>query len=259
MRYLSGVPYAPCLTWEHGGLMFTPEMGNKRLRLDGVTWAADNGCFTAGDRFSATRWLDWLSYWQPYAANCLFAVLPDAPFNHAETLARSLPYVEQVRQLGYVPALAIQEGATPENIPWDYGIGALFIAGGKPDLQPLPLWADVPRPTAKATRAFKTSPVVRAICREGIRRGFRLHSARNNSFQAVQDACDIGCTSVDGTFIKYAPDQNWLRVQRWFDKLCTHEMYTPVWGADARFGKCRTCGADVWRVTGENIKQEVSA
>ena len=247
IRYLSGAPYMPALTWEHGGLMFTPEMRNKRLNLADVTWAADNGCFTAGARFSADRWLDWLRGWQSCAGSCLFAVLPDWPFNHEETLARSLPHVAAVRQLGYVPALAIQEGATPWNIPWDCGIGALFIAGGKPDPQPLPLWADTPQPTAKATRAFKTSGVVQAICREGQRRGLHLHSARNNSLTAVQAAYDIGCNSVDGTFIKYAPDQNWKRVQRWFDQLCHHDEVRH-WGDDACYGRCAKCGANVWRV-----------
>ncbi len=43
MRYLSGAPYAACMRSAIGGLMFTPEMGNRKLSLDGVTWAADNG------------------------------------------------------------------------------------------------------------------------------------------------------------------------------------------------------------------------
>ena len=52
MIYLSGVVYPAIMRYRCGGLMLTPEMGNVPC-LDRVVWAADNGCYTAGDRFSS--------------------------------------------------------------------------------------------------------------------------------------------------------------------------------------------------------------
>lgn len=222
MRYLSGVPYAPIMRWEHGGVMFTPEMGN-RLDLRDVTWAADNGCYTAGDKFSPDRWLAFLERWRGQG-HCLFAVLPDVPFNHDATLVRSLPYVDAVRQFGYPVALAIQNGATLASIPWQ-SIDAVFIAG------------DV---------AFKTSQTARRIALHAKARGLHVHIARRNSGKAVQGAYDMQADTVDGTYLAFGPDKNWPRVQRWFAQLCPHAQLIH-WGGDPRFGHCPTCGHDVWR------------
>ena len=224
MRYLSGSPYAPCMAWERGGAMFTPEMGN-RLDLRGVTWAADNGCYTAGARFSADRWLTFLKRWRGQG-DCLFAVLPDVPFDHDATLARSLPYVEPVRQLGYPVAFAIQNGASVAHIPWET-IDAVFIAGDK---------------------RFKTGLTAWEVCREAKRLGKHVHIARRNSRRAMQAAHDMGADTIDGTFLKYAPDYNWLRLQRWFQQFCPHAATVMIWGNDTRFLRCRDCGADVWRL-----------
>lgn len=224
MRYLSGVPYAPVMRWERGGLMFTPEMGN-RLDLTGVTWAADNGCYTAGDRFDAGRWLAFLEAWQGQG-HCLFAVLPDVPFDHDATLARSLPYVDAVRQLGYRPALAIQNGATVGHVPWE-AIDAVFIAGDKP---------------------FKTGTTAWEVCRAARRMGKHIHIARHNSQRAMQAAYDMGADTIDGTFLRWAPDQNWQRMQRWFERFCEHTAARPIWGNDVRFLRCQDCGRDVWKI-----------
>ena len=244
MRYLSGAPHPDAMRWEYGGVMFTPEMRN-RLDLSGVTWAADNGCYTAGARFSIERWLAFLTRWRGQGS-CLFAVLPDAPFSHADTLTCSLPHVASVRDMGYTPALAIQEGATVETIPWDCGIGAIFIAGGKPRPAPLSLWGDA-TPRMPPTRAFKTSDEVKRIVREAKRRGFYVHSARCNSRKALQAAYDVGADSVDGTYLRFAPDKNWKRLQGWLADLCPHADAVPVWGTDTRFRHCPACGCDVMR------------
>lgn len=224
MRYLSGVPYPAVMRWERGGVMFTPEMGN-RLDLAGVTWAADNGCYSAAARFSAERWLAFLTRWAGQG-HCLFAVLPDVPFDHDATLARSLPYVERVRQLGYRPALAIQNGASVARVPWGE-IDAVFIAGDKP---------------------FKTSATAWLICREAKRQRKHVHIARRNSKRAMQAAYDMGADSIDGTFLAFAPDHNWGRMQRWFTEFCPHATCDLIWGSDSRFLRCADCGADVWRL-----------
>ena len=245
LRYLSGAPYTPALRWAHGGFMFGPAHGNAQVPLGEIVWAADNGCFTKGASFRVEDWLAYLNRWRAYRATCLFAVLPDVPFDHEATVARSLPLVPSVRALGYTPALAIQEGATVAGVPWD-AIGAVFIAGGKP--QPTPLWGDIEQERGKATRAFKTGPTAWAICREARRRGLHVHVARCNSRRATQAAYDMGAHTVDGTMLAFAPDHNAGRMQRWFEKLCAH---TPAsrrgWGRDQRFGVCMRCGRQVWR------------
>ena len=131
-RYLSGAPYEPALRWRHGGFMFGPAHGNVSTptRLLGeIVWAADNGCFSSraqGESFTRDGFLRFLDRWARYAATCLFVVAPDVPFNHAATLERSTPFLPEIRARGYRPALAIQEGATPENVPWKL-IDAVFI------------------------------------------------------------------------------------------------------------------------------------
>lgn len=251
LRYLSGAPYAPALRWRHGGFMFGPSHGNVSVPLAEVVWAADNGCFTQGDAFSVERWLAYLDRWRFARSTCLFAVLPDVPFDHDATVARSLPHVAAVRALGYIPALAIQEGATTRTVPWESGIGAVFIAGGKPLPTPTPLWGDIldiPQERAKATRAFKTSATAWAICREARRRGLHVHVARCNSKRSVQAAYDMGAQTVDGTMLAFAPDQNARRMERWFERLCAHpdDRRALVAGGDPRFSVCRQCRREGW-------------
>lgn len=220
MRYLSGVVYDPVLRWEHGGLMLTPEMGN-RPDLDGVCWGADNGCYTAAHRFTLRRWLSFLAKWQGQG-RCLFAVAPDVPFDMAATWERSKSLLPVIRRLGYPAAIAIQNGVDVRALQWD-AFDAVFIAG---------------------TKQFKTSGPAYEVIREAKRRGVFVHMARRNSYKAIQEAFDLGADSCDGTFLAFAPDFNWPRMQRWFDKLCSH-VHVQQWGSDWRFGYCLQCSRQV--------------
>jgi len=198
MMYLSGVVYPPVLHWHYGGIMLTPEMGNTPC-LDGVVWAADNGCYTAGDRFSSENWLKFLRYWRGHG-KCLFAVAPDVPFDMEATLERSVPFLPAIRALGYPAALAIQNGVEKCALPWD-DFDAVFIAGDKP---------------------FKTCRIAREICEEAKARGKHIHIARRNSAKALQEAQGMGTDTCDGTFLRFGPNKNWLRMQRWFIVLQPH-------------------------------------
>lgn len=195
MRYLSGVVYVPVGKWEHGGYMLTPEMGNAP-DLSGVVWAADNGCYTAGDRFSVKKWLRFLKKWQGQG-NCCFAVAPDVPFNMKETLKQSLPYMDSIRNLGYPAALAIQNGVEHCSLCWD-DFDAIFIAGDK---------------------EFKTSRIARGICEQAVTRGKHIHIARRNSCRALQEAQGMYADTCDGTYLRFGPDKNWPKMQAWFSQL----------------------------------------
>ncbi len=232
-RYLSGAPYEPVLHWRHGGLMFTPLMRNRSLPrrlLDEIAWAADNGCFKQGAkqgaRFRLDRYLAFLDRWRAYRATCLFAVAPDVPCDAAATWERSRDVLPQIRALGYPAAFAIQNGI--ERTPladgqWD-ALDAVFIAGDT---------------------AFKESQAARRVVIEARLRGKHVHIARRNSGRAVQAAYDMGADSVDGTFLAYAPDVNWQRMQRWIERLCAHERRV-TWGADQRFSVCLACRRQLW-------------
>ena len=206
MRYLSGAPYAPCLRWQYGGLMMT-QFDRRAIDLSGITWAADNGCYTAGMHFDPIRWLAFLRRWQGQGT-CLFAVAPDVPFDMAATWARSQSYLPDIRALGYPAALAIQNGVEDMRLEWN-AFDAVFIAGDK---------------------AFKTSEIAYAIIQEARVRGKHAHIARRNSLKALQEAYDMGADTVDGTFLKYGPDVNWPKMQRWFRRLADYRE-VDMWSA----------------------------
>lgn len=75
MWYLSGAPQPDALTLPNVGFMLTPAMGNNPS-LDGVTWAADNGRFSAPERYTDSWFMDWLKKHKG-KGHCLFACAPD--------------------------------------------------------------------------------------------------------------------------------------------------------------------------------------
>jgi hypothetical protein len=221
MRYLSGCVYAPVLHWQYGGIMFTPEMGNKP-DLTGVTWAADNGCYTSKDKFSPEKWVKFLRRWQGQGT-CVLALAPDVPFNMDATLLRSVPFFPIIRELGYPVGLAIQNGVQVKTLEWDT-FDAVFIAG---------------------TKAFKTSWQAYEVIKEAKKHKKYVHIARRNSQRAVQEAYDMGADSVDGTYLAFGPDKNWPKMQAWFEQFCRHDTVN-YWDDKKVFGICTTCHRNVW-------------
>ena len=179
------------------GLMLGPGKGNRApLRL-GLPWAADNGCFAAGDRFHAATWLAWLGALRPYRATCLFAVAPDVVGDATATYARSLLVLPVIRSLGYPAAYVSQDDADRGPVPWD-DLDVLFVGG---------------------TTAWKLSERSWALCAEAKRRGKRVHVGRCNSLRRLR-ACRVGLVdSVDGTQLAYRPDQTYPQLVRWLDGL----------------------------------------
>jgi hypothetical protein len=220
MRYLSGCHYRPCMEWEYGGLMFTPEMGNCP-DLSGVTWAADNGCYTSKNNFSPEKWLKFLRRWQGQGT-CVLALAPDVPFDMHATLERSAPYLSLLREIGYPAGLAIQNGVQVQTLQWDT-FDAIFIAG---------------------TKAFKTSWQAYEVIKEAKKRGKYVHIARRNSQKAMQEAYDMGADSVDGTYLAFGPNVNWIKMQAWFQNFCKHPDIS-MW--DSMYGTCTTCHRMIWK------------
>jgi hypothetical protein len=110
------------------------------------------------------------------------------------TRVRSQPFLEQIRTLGYPAALVAQDGMEWTTWdPWDE-IDALFIGG---------------------TDRFKLSAEVANIVALASSLGKWVHMGRVNSARRFRYAREIGCDSVDGTFLAFGPDANLPRLMRW--------------------------------------------
>lgn len=163
-------------------------------------WAADNACFAKGDDFDADAWLKWLEILRPHLDACLFAVLPDVVGDAAATFDRSLPYAATVRDMGYAPALVVQEGIADLTLPID-AVDAVFI-GGK-------------------TEAFKFGEGM-AAAMEAKAAGLWTHMGRVNSFRRLRAATLSGIDSADGTYLTFGPDKNLPKLLHWLDWLDVH-------------------------------------
>lgn len=172
------------------GFIATPAQGNKRP--PGVAWCADNGCFGKGYP-GDEKWLAWLAKHAHDAADCLFATAPDVVGDAAATLARSAPFLQPIRDLGYPAALVAQDGLENLPVPWD-DFDVLFIGG---------------------STEWKLGPAARELIREAKARGKHVHMGRVNSGKRYRYALDIGCDSVDGTFLTFSPTENLPRLMAW--------------------------------------------
>lgn len=175
-------------------------------------YGADNGCYVAskkGRGFDPEGWLRWLE--KLPREGCAFAALPDvlewftdpetgADFcvgNLEATLERSARYAEQVRSLGLPVALVAQDGLLSlEQVPFE--VDALFVGGSD---------------------GYKLGPEAAGLCREASEAGKWVHVGRVNSYKRLAYCASIGADSADGTFVGFAPTENFGRVLGWFDKL----------------------------------------
>lgn len=161
------------------GAIVTPAQGN---RIDGIpVWCADNGRFGTGWP-GYHRWLRWLTGLP--LTGCAFALAPDTPFDAAATLREAARPLRAIRDLGYPAALAAQNGIEHLAVPWD-DFDVLFLGGDT---------------------AWKLGPAVRRLAAEARERGKGVHMGRVNSLRRYRYAEAIGCTSVDGTFLRFGPD-----------------------------------------------------
>lgn len=183
----------------HVGLMVTQRQGD--LIPDDRLWAADNGCFNRPHEYDEDSYLGWLKRWSHVADRCLFATAPDvrpefSPTPATDTITRSRPTFPKLRDLGYRAALVGQDGMELVELPW--GEFDAFFIGGSDD--------------------WKLGPA-RHLVDEAKSRGLWVHAGRVNSYRRLKLMWQWGCDSADGTFVKYAPDHNIGRLERWFEKI----------------------------------------
>lgn len=184
------------------GFMHNPNMGNRIL--PGKWWAADNGCFSSDTEKRKQGVFNWEKFKRWFTSlddetlsRCLFAVVPDMPFDGDETIKRFHEWKTKMRTLGVPLAFVTQDGMGAEDVPWG-DIDALFVGG---------------------STEWKTGNESAALIAEAKRRRKWVHMGRVNSLQKLRTAASLGCDSADGTFLKYGPDKNWLRVKHWMDSL----------------------------------------
>lgn len=169
------------------GAIASPHSGAHISRMP--AWCADNGCYSKGWP-GEEKFLEWLKLLQGGAKNCHFVVAPDVMADAAATLERSKPWLSTIRELGFPVAMVAQNGQENVTLPWrDFNV--LFIGGDT---------------------EFKLGAVARELAAEAKSRCKRVHMGRVNSIQRVRYANDIGCDSVDGTTLAYAPDRRLPRM-----------------------------------------------
>lgn len=176
------------------GAMITPEQGNRIP--PGSRWALDNGCFSGA--WTPGRFFDTLDR-HANTPGCLFAVTPDVVADAAGTNRLWGRWDRGLRRRGYPVAYVIQDGA--RSIPrW---CEAVFIGG---------------------STEWKLGPEARQLVALAKRHGKWVHMGRVNSLKRLRYATEIGCDSVDGTFIAFAPDKNLPRMLRWVDAVNTPRL-----------------------------------
>lgn len=173
------------------GVLCTPSKGYMSQIGAFRWWAADNACFTQGDRFDLTRYLAWLARYCPHIRSCLFATAPDVVGDAVATWRRSAKVLPQLRALGFPAALVAQDGIERTRIRWG-AFDVLFIGG---------------------STEWKLGEAANAIASEAKARGKWVHMGRVNSGVRMRKAWAWECDSVDGTQLK-RPDKYLARLKR---------------------------------------------
>lgn len=175
------------------GWIDTPNQGN--IRPAGIRWCADNGCFNDA-KFDLDKWWRWLQKHDD-VEHCVFATAPDVVGDAAGTIARSAPWLGRIRSLGYPAAFVAQDGADKHPPPWN-DFDVLFVGG---------------------TTEFKLGPTARQLIAEARGRGMWVHVGRVNSYRRLRAMEALGCNSVDGTCLRFGPDINLARLNRWLNRM----------------------------------------
>jgi len=178
------------------GFIKTPAQGN--ALPDNVFWCADNGCYGKGYP-GDDGWLRWLGRLASKADRCLFATAPDVVGEAEQSLERSLPLLPKIRETGFKAALVAQDGMENMQLPWDE-FDCLFI-GGKKTQNPADEW--------------KLGAGAEHLIIEARKRGKWVHCGRVNSEKRYRKMAKAGCHSCDGTFLRFAPQENLAYLLHW--------------------------------------------
>lgn len=202
------------------GVIVTPKQGN--VVPDGVTFCIDNGCGPnkkggiGGGYPGDERFLAFLGTFAHRAADCLFAVAPDVVGDARATLARSLPMLPRMRQLGFMTAFVAQDGLEDmvSEIPWDL-FDVLFV-GGSTD--------------------WKMGPAAARLVALAKAHGKLVHFGRVNSHKRMKYAESIGCDTADGTYLTFGARKNLPNLLAWLDNINLGHAIPPLSVRAAAYG-----------------------
>ena len=169
----------------------TPAAGN-RVHFSVRDWCADNAVF-ANKYPGDVAYLGWLAQRQWAQSRCRFAVAPDVVGDAPATFARSIPMFDRIRSTGFPVAFALQDGAEYMTIPWPR-FDVAFIGG---------------------STEWKIGPQAAMLAAEAKSHGKWVHMGRVNSLRRMLRAAEMGCDSVDGTYVSFGPDKNLPKVLNW--------------------------------------------
>ncbi len=165
---------------EHYGQMLTPAGGT--ITPTAAVFAVDNGVFTG--KFSPDRFMRYLKALKPYQARCLFVAAPDVVADYIATLEQYQEWYPRLRAEGWPVAYVAQDGCELATLP---ECQAVFIGG---------------------STEWKMSDAPLKIIRQARLLGLWTHVGRVNSQKRIRHFQLAGVSSVDGTCIAFAPNQN---------------------------------------------------
>jgi len=181
------------------GVMLSFNAG-KQSKHGHSLFAADNGCFVQADKYTNDGFLSWLGGLD--RSGCLFAVAPDVVGDAQATKIRAYPMLPKIQRMGFKAAYVCQDGELPETIDWSK-LDAIFIGG---------------------STEWKLSQAAADLVAEAKRKNKWVHMGRVNSYQRMRLAAAIGCDSVDGTMLAFAPDENKAKLIKWLRWLNEQPM-----------------------------------
>lgn len=199
MLYLGTSPHEPAirdlLDRRKLGLMCQPNSHHGQAK-SGWLWAADNACFSTAwtHELWESRWSAFLEQDHP-RAGCLFATVPDVVGDAAATLDRFEKYVGQVVSARFPVAFVAQDGQETLPVPWGE-IDAIFIGG---------------------TTDWKESQSAIDLASQARERGKWVHVGRVNGWKRFE-LWAPHADSCDGSFLKFGPAKNVVRLMRWIDR-----------------------------------------
>jgi hypothetical protein len=210
------------------GCMTTPAQGN--VLPDDAWYACDNGKFGKGWP-GHDKWIAWLerTVTRYGPDRCLWAVAPDVPFDAAATLVESQPWLAPIRELGIPAAFAAQGGSEePGMVPWD-DLDVLFLAGGV-QCRPCGYEGLGRKDSLKSPKAYcphcdrriyewKLSREAADLAADALARGKKVHMGRVSSELRVRHAIAIGCSTKDGTYLRFGADENLPKLLGWYARM----------------------------------------
>jgi hypothetical protein len=201
-----------CLARETGKLGHLYSPGANRGPWPWFPYALDNGAFGCWDmqdnEFSDEKWSamfpKWqaLVYWAASAAQRpLWAIVPDVPGDKARTLDRYSMNVQTVIDAEIPPAIAVQDGMTPDDVRSLALRPQVVCIGG--------------------TTEWKWS-TVEMWCKEFK----RVHVLRCNSPEKLQYLEQLGAESCDGTGWNRGDKKQTAGLERWARKNPKPQLFS---------------------------------